>query len=138
VISTEKPGSPEELVHFGTKGMRWGVRKSESSTNNSSNPPMSKKKKAAIGVTVAAVVVGTVATTYYLNKNGKLPLSTAAKSGGKVYKSLDDVPKKIKISEIAKANRIADREHLLKMMMTSKHATLSEATRVVNEWYPKL
>lgn len=24
-----KPGSPEELVHFGTKGMRWGIRKQD-------------------------------------------------------------------------------------------------------------
>jgi hypothetical protein len=31
VISTEKPGTPSELVHFGTKGMKWGVRKSQGS-----------------------------------------------------------------------------------------------------------
>jgi hypothetical protein len=27
----EKPGTPEELVHFGVKGMRWGTRKGSSS-----------------------------------------------------------------------------------------------------------
>lgn len=27
-VSVEKPGSPEELIHFGKKGMKWGVRKS--------------------------------------------------------------------------------------------------------------
>jgi hypothetical protein len=27
VISTEKPGTPAELVHFGVKGMKWGVRR---------------------------------------------------------------------------------------------------------------
>lgn len=26
MISVEKPGSPQELVHFGRKGMKWGVR----------------------------------------------------------------------------------------------------------------
>lgn len=29
MISTEKPGTPTELVHFGTKGMKWGVRKTQ-------------------------------------------------------------------------------------------------------------
>jgi hypothetical protein len=28
MISTEKPGTPEELLHFGVKGMKWGVRRS--------------------------------------------------------------------------------------------------------------
>lgn len=27
MISTEKPGTPTELVHHGVKGMKWGVRK---------------------------------------------------------------------------------------------------------------
>ena len=26
MLSVEKPGTPEELVHFGKKGMKWGVR----------------------------------------------------------------------------------------------------------------
>lgn len=29
MISIEKPGTPSELVHFGTKGMKWGVRKTQ-------------------------------------------------------------------------------------------------------------
>ena len=31
MLSVEKPGTPEDLVHFGTKGMKWGVRKQASS-----------------------------------------------------------------------------------------------------------
>lgn len=27
IVSIEKPGTPEELVHYGKKGMKWGVRK---------------------------------------------------------------------------------------------------------------
>ena len=27
IMPLEKPGTPEELVHFGTKGMKWGIRK---------------------------------------------------------------------------------------------------------------
>lgn len=28
IVDLEKPGTPEELVHYGVKGMKWGVRKS--------------------------------------------------------------------------------------------------------------
>lgn len=28
-VSVEKPGTPEELTHHGTKGMKWGVRRAE-------------------------------------------------------------------------------------------------------------
>jgi len=35
----EKPGTPEELVHFGVKGMRWGVRKGSSSGKKASTKP---------------------------------------------------------------------------------------------------
>jgi hypothetical protein len=27
-VSLEKPGTPSEIVHYGVKGMKWGVRKS--------------------------------------------------------------------------------------------------------------
>lgn len=30
-VALEKPGTPDELVHFGTKGMKWGVRKERAS-----------------------------------------------------------------------------------------------------------
>jgi hypothetical protein len=139
LILVEKPGSPTEVLkHFGTKGMRWGVRK-EVGSSNSPKAPMSRKKKVAIGVGVATVAVGVAASAYILHKNGKLPLSTAAKSGGKVYKNLDAVPK-IKVSEIAQAKRTADREHFIKLMMSSKKyaPTLEEATRIANETYSRL
>lgn len=28
-VDLEKPGTPHELVHFGTKGMKWGVRRTQ-------------------------------------------------------------------------------------------------------------
>lgn len=40
MLSVEKPGTPEELVHFGVKGMKWGVRSGSRSTSR--NP--GKKK----------------------------------------------------------------------------------------------
>lgn len=33
IVSLEKPGIPSELVHFGTKGMKWGVRKERTSSD---------------------------------------------------------------------------------------------------------
>ena len=39
IVPLEKPGSPQELVHFGIKGMRWGVRKQSETSNGSSTKP---------------------------------------------------------------------------------------------------
>lgn len=169
IVPLEKSGTPYELVHFGKKGMTWGVRKNQvgdavlskgfgiTTTSSreragakmvsnrgktavtTSKSSMSTKKKVAIGVGAATVVVGVVATAYYLNKNGKIPLSSIGKRGGKVYKSLDDIPK-VKVSAIAQASRTADRNHFIKLMMSSKKytPTLEEATRIANETYGRL
>jgi hypothetical protein len=48
VISTEKPGSPAELVHFGVKGMQWGVHKTQGTRNFYAKNPTSKQRSAAI------------------------------------------------------------------------------------------
>lgn len=136
-VPIEKPGSPEEMLeHFGIKGMKWGVRK-QTVSGNTTKTPMSKKKKIVIGVSVATVAVGVGATAYYLHKNGKLPLAKTAKTAGKVYQSLDDIPK-VKVSDVVKAGRIADRDQYIKLMMSSKKfaPTLEEATRIANETYP--
>lgn len=64
IVSLEKPGTPHELVHYGIKGMRWGVRKAEE-TSPREEPAAPKEKftqrhkKALIG---AGVVVGLLAT----------------------------------------------------------------------------
>ena len=50
------------LAHYGVKGMKWGVRKAESSDEKT---PMSKKKKALISATIA-IGVGVVATATIL------------------------------------------------------------------------
>lgn len=61
---------PDELYHYGVKGMRWGVRHDpERSGNGRSNRKgMSTAKKVAIGVGVAAAVAG---VAYVGIKTGK-------------------------------------------------------------------
>lgn len=60
----------EALAHFGVKGMKWGVRKQNSSGSGGSNQGMSTKKKVLIGATV---VVGVAASAAVLYKTGKIP-----------------------------------------------------------------
>lgn len=55
MLSIEKPGTPSELIHFGKKGMKWGVR-NESSSSTNTRPRMSNKKKAVIGVATVATI----------------------------------------------------------------------------------
>lgn len=68
----EKPASPEDILHYGIKGMRWGVRKSRETTkDNSSLAPEEQKrvdrnrkiKTAAIGVGVLTAAVGATIVT---------------------------------------------------------------------------
>jgi hypothetical protein len=87
IVPLEKPGTPEELIHFGVRGMKWGVRRSESSgsTGSTGSAPkqgMSTKKKVAIGVGIGvAVVGGAAAAGYVLGGRGKLRISDI--DGGK-------------------------------------------------------
>jgi hypothetical protein len=81
-VSVEKPGTPEELVHVGVLGMKWGHRKSSGSSTSTTKTPMSKKKKVAIGVGVGvAVVAGAAIAGHMLGSRGKLRISDI--DGGK-------------------------------------------------------
>jgi hypothetical protein len=84
----EKPGTPEELVHHGIKGMHWGVRKesgtsSPSSASDKSAARRATVKKVAIGTGVLVAVAGSAYVAYKLNQSGKLPISSVAKSAAK-------------------------------------------------------
>lgn len=57
---------PDELNHFGVKGMKWGVRKT---TNN---PPSSRKQKIVKAAKVGAVVAATGLAIYGGYKAHKL------------------------------------------------------------------
>lgn len=74
MIVAEKPELDDALlVHFGIKGMHWGIRKSPDS--GGSRKPMSTKKKVAIGIaTGVAIAGGAVATAYLLKTRGEVQL----------------------------------------------------------------
>lgn len=86
MISTEKPGTPAELVHFGVKGMKWGVRKQEGSTGDTQSKTFwtperkATAKKVAIGTGVLVAAAGAGFVAYKLHQNGKLPFSSIAKA----------------------------------------------------------
>lgn len=47
IVSIEKPGTPAELVHYGIKGMKWGVRKKrETSGRGGGKKEISSEKRA--------------------------------------------------------------------------------------------
>lgn len=86
-----------ELNHYGVKGMRWGVRRSENRSSGSrgkrgtpSKESMQKRKRIAkIAAGTAATVTVVAATAVYL-KNKKQVDSFIAKNAGKVLKSVSD------------------------------------------------
>jgi hypothetical protein len=88
IVSLEKPGTPSELVHFGIKGMKWGIRKERVSSGQGTvtkKPLLTDKQKAtakkvAIGVGVLTVAAGTAYVAYKLHQNGNLPISSLRKS----------------------------------------------------------
>ena len=102
IVPLEKPGTPEELIHFGVKGMKWGVRKeqatsglSRSTKNEQFWTPERKStaKKVAIGVGALAVVAGAAFVAYKLNANGKQSVSslkTTAKAATETRKILSE------------------------------------------------
>ena len=83
------------IAHFGVKGMRWGVRNAgDSSSGGSPKQPVDHSVRNH-RLKVAGIVVGSVAGaalvaggTYYLAKNGKLPISALSSSHAEAGKKL--------------------------------------------------
>lgn len=74
-VLSDNPTIDEVIAHFGTKGMKWGTRKSDSSS--STKQPMSKKKKVAVGVGVGVLAVGAAAVAVVLAKHSRVPVREA-------------------------------------------------------------
>lgn len=108
LVSIEKPGTPYELLHFGVKGMRWGVRRAGPSDEGGSTksrkgpPPVTKTKAwkswsklanknvnaynnnkhyrtASKAAAILLVGVGVAGTAYILKSQGNLPMSSVFK-----------------------------------------------------------
>ena len=86
-----------ELNHYGVKGMRWGVRRSENRSSGSrgkrgirsKESAQRRKRIAKIAAGTAATVTVVAATAVYL-KNKKRVDSFIATNAGKVLKSVAD------------------------------------------------
>lgn len=81
----------DDILHYGVKGMRWGVRKEQGSSEGSSR--RDKVKRVAAG---AAVVAG-VSAVAYLAATGKMNVSAS---------SVKPSPKAVKaVSSISESDR---------------------------------
>ena len=88
---------PNELNHYGVKGMRWGVRRSENRSSglhrkrksSSKESAQRRKRIAQIAAGTAATVTVVAAAAIYL-KNKKQVDSFVAKNAGKVLKTVAD------------------------------------------------
>ena len=86
-----------ELNHYGVKGMRWGVRRSENRSSgsirkrgaSSKESAQRRKRIAKIAASTAETVTVVAATAIYL-KNKKQVDSFVAKNAGKVLKTVAD------------------------------------------------
>lgn len=86
-----------ELNHYGVKGMRWGVRRSENRSSgsirkrgaSSKESAQRRKRIAKIAAGTTATVTVVAATAIYL-KNKKQVDSFVAKNAGKVLKTVAD------------------------------------------------
>lgn len=68
MISTEKPGTPAELVHFGVKGMKWGVHRSQGTRDFVAKHPTSAQRSVAIDKARASATK--TQTAYKVEKRG--------------------------------------------------------------------
>jgi hypothetical protein len=73
------PGYEDDIEHYGTKGMRWGVRKS-TSNSNTPKPKSSKGKKVAKITAGMAVAAGAAFVGYKMSQSGNVKMSDISSS----------------------------------------------------------
>lgn len=85
IIGEDKP-SLEDLMQFGVKGMKWGVRKERT--------PAEKRalaKKVALGAGTLLIVAGTAVAVHQLRKNGYLKAKDVPKIAAEGKKIADKI-----------------------------------------------
>lgn len=123
MITEEKPALDENLlIHFGIKGMKWGVKKNgqprllpgartsmnvghkigkkihDARVSRADKPKMSTAKKVAIG---AAVVGGAAAATFVLTKTGRTTIGSLATRFRASKPTTTLIPKKTSITPVS-------------------------------------
>lgn len=78
IVGQEKPSLDDDLLlHFGIRGMKWGLRRKRDPAPGEKRNGMSKSTKIAIGVSVAA---GVAAAAYIVATRGQSPATRAFSS----------------------------------------------------------
>lgn len=98
MISVEKPGTPKELVHFGTKGMKWGVR-----NQRTSSPELKRQAKISLAKKASPVAearIGQMLDLSPLSVNDYKNMSTrsAAIPSEKTLYRMTQNPKDVSLS----------------------------------------
>lgn len=128
----------EFFSHFGVKGMKWGVRRDDSSGSRLS-PGQKKALKVGAGV---AVVAGAATVGVILARQGKLPISRISKSpstaqGRKVVNSVDHETWKKSVKDFEEEIRNAHIEQTKFMVRDSARAGLPYNTNL-NAYAPNM
>ena len=138
---------PNELNHYGVKGMKWGIRKERDSDNKTGKFKLTSKQKKALAIGVAAVGVGV--SVYVLKKYGDKNFDRVIKSGKPIQhmsRYVDELlDKPFYASYLKKDNRIYEKADFIgssqwktKMTLTStkdiKIAGRKNAEKIYKKW----
>lgn len=109
-VSTETMSPQDALKHFGVKGMKWGVRNSDSSGGGEAKAPLSTKKKVLVGAGVATAVIGTAAAAYVLRSKGSVSTTQVKTSSKELTRAMDQMHWNTKVKTLSEDIRKATAE----------------------------